>query len=61
MTGVRLGWTSDPCCLGLNKTITPCLVGGCAVQTRESNLPASPFLAEIAQGRCRCFAPQVCG
>ena len=68
---VRLAWplfggtkgvVSDTCCptRSIQNGHGICLPGSCPLYTDGTNLPANPFFAVIAAGKCKCNAPQVC-
>lgn len=59
---VRYAWGVSECCdktdpmMYVTKTCGP---AACPIMG-SSGLPANPWIAEIAGGKCRCVAPQVC-
>lgn len=61
---VKFGWSfgAGTCCVDLasNTGLAPCIPGSCGVMTRDSLLPLNPFFAIVANGQCRCPAPQIC-
>ena len=65
VSGLRYAWTdklyTSPCCGDLDINIHPCPMNSCPIVTSKSRLPAPPFWAEIADGKCKCFEPQQCG
>ena len=61
-TAVRYGWGVLNCCdLTDPTTFTSkdCLAN-CPIMSTPSGLPANPFIAKIAGGKCECLPPQVC-
>lgn len=52
LTAVRYGWGGNPCCPGVNRFMIPCPPNSCPIQTFNSSLPAPPFWATIASGKC---------
>jgi hypothetical protein len=56
---IRYAWTGD-CCSSHPPTSDPCPIASCPIMGGSSKLPANPFIAHIADNRCRCVAPQVC-
>jgi hypothetical protein len=61
------GWGAphlDRMCCGptVDVTLEPCPMDSCPLHAGVApfNLPGVPFLAEIAGGKCKCVAPQVC-
>jgi hypothetical protein len=48
------------CCSEDMPTSKPCLPASCPVYGSVSALPASPFVAHIVDGKCKCVAPQMC-
>eukprot|EP01059_Diplonema_ambulator_P035412 TRINITY_DN8316_c0_g1_i1.p1 TRINITY_DN8316_c0_g1~~TRINITY_DN8316_c0_g1_i1.p1 ORF type:complete len:603 (+),score=66.30 TRINITY_DN8316_c0_g1_i1:57-1865(+) len=48
-------------CCSLNPpTSDPCPVNSCPIKTKASQLPLTPFIAKIENGKCKCIEPQVC-
>ena len=60
LEGIRYAWSDNPCCGNLNQGDHPCPMNMCPFQTSKSRLPAVPFWAEIVDGKCKCFEPQIC-
>eukprot|EP01084_Bolivina_argentea_P064382 117422_1 len=60
ITGIQYAWSDYPCCGNLNTKTHPCPMNSCPFQTTKTRLPAIPFWAQIVDGKCKCFAPQVC-
>ena len=61
------GWGApflDRMCCGptVDVTLQPCPMDSCPLHAGIApfDLPGVPFLAEIAGGKCKCVAPQVC-
>jgi sialate O-acetylesterase len=57
--GVRYAWQGG-CCDDRPRTSDPCPVASCPILAQGARLPANPFMAHIADGKCRCVAPQTC-
>lgn len=66
---IRLGWPlgmlhglSDTCCpsAAVQSGFGACIPGSCPLYSSVSNLPANPFFAKLAGGKCECLAPQTC-
>lgn len=60
-TAVKYAWGIVDCCdLSDPTTFTskPC-IANCPIMS-SSGLPANPFIAQIAGGKCKCVEPQVC-
>lgn len=60
--GLRYAWEGT-CCDSNPATFEPCPLASCPVMAHYSGnvtLPANPFVAYIAGGKCKCVAPQIC-
>ena len=57
--GLRYAWEGD-CCAGRPPTAAPCNPASCPLMSKQSKLPANPFMARIVGGKCECVPPQVC-
>jgi hypothetical protein len=57
-----LGSDGDTCCPGADVAagFTVCAPANCPILAKASQLPANPFFATVADGKCACEAPQVC-
>ena len=48
------------CCGNRNFALDPCKPESCPLSAQKGKLPAMPFHAAVVDGKCKCFAPQVC-
>lgn len=48
------------CCGNRNFALDPCAPNSCPISSARYDLPAMPFHAQIINGKCKCFLPQVC-
>lgn len=57
-----LGDDGDTCCPGADVSagFTVCTPANCPILSAQAQLPANPFFATVADGKCTCAAPQVC-
>eukprot|EP01060_Flectonema_neradi_P037475 TRINITY_DN7554_c0_g1_i2.p1 TRINITY_DN7554_c0_g1~~TRINITY_DN7554_c0_g1_i2.p1 ORF type:complete len:611 (+),score=131.20 TRINITY_DN7554_c0_g1_i2:60-1892(+) len=50
---------NNGCCGLNNRTSGPCPQASCPLKS-TSGLPATPFVAHVVNGKCKCISPQVC-
>jgi hypothetical protein len=57
-----LGGDGDTCCPGQDAQsgFSVCTPAACPILGAKSQLPANPFFATVANGKCACEKPQVC-
>jgi hypothetical protein len=51
---------SKTCCGDRNFATSACVPESCPISAATWKLPAMPFHAQVVQGKCKCFPPQVC-
>merc|ERR1712203_7851 len=58
--GLRYAWSVDCCTNKADKAQGKsygCSLEACALMAEPSHLPPNPFMAHIANGKCKCMPP----
>jgi sialate O-acetylesterase len=62
-TAVRYAWNVVNCCDPADPDLYvkyPCGPSSCPIMSKQTNLPANPFVAKIVNNKCECVAPMQC-